>query len=243
MKAACVVRLLLVTSALCPAPAAGRAQEPGGVRGVVFAVETGRPVADVRVHVVGATLATRTDAWGRFEFTHLSAGVVVLRFDHPAHATLVESLEIPPGRAVEQRFVLPSRARVLEGLAVTGRREGAVSGADARVDDWAGPGAVGDALDGVSGVALVRTSGEVGAAYYIRIRGVRSFSFSAAPAVYVDGVRVAAAERLGAGHALELISASAIGRIEVVRGATAPARYGPDARNGVILVTTKRGRP
>ncbi len=95
------------------------------------------------------------------------------------------------------------------------------------------------AVDGVSGVQLVRIGGQVGAGYYIRIRGVSSLTFSAIPAVFIDGIRLNM--DFLSGSSLDLISPSQVGRIEVLRGSAAGVRYGPDALNGVILITTRRG--
>ena len=80
---------------------------------------------------------------------------------------------------------------------------------------------------------------EVGAGYYIRIRCVRSMTFSAIPAVFIDGIRLNLT--FASGSSLDLISPSQVGRVEVVRGSAAAVRYGPDASNGVILISTRRG--
>ena len=94
-------------------------------------------------------------------------------------------------------------------------------------------------LDQVSGVTLVRTNGGMGRGWYLRIRGAKSMSFNRLPLVLVDGIRVSGAARDGG--ALELLSPSTIGSVEVLRGASALAQYGPGASDGVILIKTKRG--
>lgn len=225
---------LVVVAAMASAPPGVAAQEPITLRGQVRVLETGRPLPDVRVAIVGTSLAVTTDRQGAFEFRDLSPGDLMLRFDHTEHATLIERVEIG-SRDLQLAFSLPTPAFVLDELAVVG----------ALGSDREAPAAssLGNVLDGVAGVQLVRTGGAVGQGYYLRIRGVNSFSFSATPAIFLDGVRVSFGGEAGGSNVLDLISASDVGRIEVLRGSAAPAQYGPDAVNGLILVTTKRGQP
>ena len=77
--------------------------------------------------------------------------------------------------------------------------------------------------------------------YFLRIRGVKSFTFNRHPVVYIDGVRVQALGSGGGLGALELIDPGTIARIEVLKGPSAGAEYGPDAADGVVLITTRKG--
>lgn len=92
-----------------------------------------------------------------------------------------------------------------------------------------------DALRGkVSGVQITPTSGEPGADVTIRIRGSNSLNASNEPLVVIDGF-------IGAGN-LNNINTNDIESIEVLKDASATAIYGSRGSNGVILVTTKRGK-
>ncbi len=216
------------------------AQQTGTLRGIVIELETGRPLPDTKVTVAGTNIETTTDANGAFELADLPAGHVVLRFRRIGFARLTERVVVQPESITAGLFEMPSHTLVLDAIGVTARSEegggdkGVVEGEQVQRLN-----SLYRAVDGVSGVQLVRTGGQVGAGYYIRIRGVSSLSFSAIPVVYIDGIRFHMSFVSGA--SLDLISPSQVGRIEVLRGSAAAARYGPDAMNGVILISTRRG--
>lgn len=93
---------------------------------------------------------------------------------------------------------------------------------------------VGDALKGkLAGVQVKNTSGQVGDAPEISIRGLSSITASGTPLIVVDGFPIA--------DALEFINPSSIKSIEVLKDASSAALYGSRGANGVILVTTKDG--
>jgi TonB-linked SusC/RagA family outer membrane protein len=94
------------------------------------------------------------------------------------------------------------------------------------------------ALEGrVSGVTIAQSSGSPGASSTIRIRGYTSFSANANndPLFVVDGVIV---DNGGIGY----LNEADISSIEVLKDAASAAIYGTRAANGVILITTKKGR-
>src|SRR5439155_24400538 len=93
---------------------------------------------------------------------------------------------------------------------------------------------------------------ELGGAPSVRIRGVSSISLNNAPIWYVDGVRYSAG---GLGTTNTLSSGTDVGfsllnslnpeeieDIEIVKGPSAATLYGTNAANGVVLITTKKGR-
>ncbi len=217
------------------------AQQSGTFRGIVIALETGRPLPDTRVAVVGTDIETTTDSTGSFELANLPAGQVVLRFQRIGFARLTERVVVQPESITAGLFEMPSHTLVLDAIGITARspeeeggRKAVVAGE--RVQSYQ---SLERAVDGVSGVELVRTSGQVGAGFYIRIRGVSSMTFSAIPAVFIDGIRLNLT--FASGSSLDLISSSQVGKVEVLRGSAAAVRYGPDAMNGVILISTRRG--
>ncbi len=231
---------LVVASWLSPPPVA--AQDWGTIRGVVLAYGTRRPVPDVHVVVLGAGIAAVTDRSGRYQLRVPRGGELILRAHRPDYAGVVELVRPAPGAVTIVDFTLAERAYVLDALHVEGRdaeadRSGVIPEAELQRRSDA---SLGDVLDGVSGVQLVRPSGQVGRGYQLRIRGVRSFSFPATPLVFLDGVRVDVIGARGGPGILDLLDAGMIGRVEVLRGPAAAVRYGTGAMNGVILISTKR---
>jgi TonB-dependent SusC/RagA subfamily outer membrane receptor len=100
------------------------------------------------------------------------------------------------------------------------------------------------------GVLVEQPSGATGAGERIRIRGINSLLLPGDPLVIVDGVRVANATTISTvdvgGQVPSLLDAldpEEIERIEVLSGPASAAMYGGDAQDGVILITTRRGRP
>src|SRR5439155_24881548 len=101
------------------------------------------------------------------------------------------------------------------------------------------------------GVVVMQGTGMVGAGSRIRIRGMSTFSLSADPLIYVDGVRVN--NETGTGLSVQAFSSGVVSRlndfdpseienIEILKGPAAATLYGTEAARGVINIITKRGR-
>lgn len=211
------------------------------LRGVVRSAVTGEPVAGAVVRVVGTSVVNETDVDGRYALLSVPLGVSVLRVTHPEHVGIAERLTVEAPAVLLRDFELMAPAFVLEEIVARAMQSVEIPDATIRQEELEGGRGVRDVLDGVTGVTLVRTSGAVGTGYYLRVRGAKSFSFNRHPVVFIDGVRV---EPLGFGGgmgALELIDPGTIARIEVLKGPAAGAEYGPDAADGVVLITTRRG--
>ncbi len=93
----------------------------------------------------------------------------------------------------------------------------------------------------VPGVQVQRGGGDPGAATKVRIRGISSISQTNDPVVIVDGVWIDATT--SSPSKLDDIDPATVEKIEIVRGPSAATLYGQDASNGVIVITTKKGRP
>jgi TonB-linked SusC/RagA family outer membrane protein len=108
---------------------------------------------------------------------------------------------------------------------------------------------VGQLLSGRSAGVQVVSAGATGAGSRIRIRGQSSLSLSNDPVVIIDGVRMTAAtgsSSIGVGGSapsrLDDLNPEEIENIEVIKGPSAATLYGTEAANGVINITTKRGK-
>jgi TonB-linked SusC/RagA family outer membrane protein len=101
----------------------------------------------------------------------------------------------------------------------------------------------------VSGVAVTQNSGQPGSSATIRVRGGNSISFGNAPLYVIDGFIVynnndnANIGSIGTSvNALSTINPNDIESIEVLKDASATAIYGSHGANGVVIITTKRGK-
>lgn len=100
------------------------------------------------------------------------------------------------------------------------------------------------ALQGkVAGVMVQQVSGQPGGGVSIQVRGVSSISGNNSPLYVIDGVIIPSPGNPGSGsNPLNTINPSEISSIDVLKDASATAIYGSQATNGVIIITTKRGR-
>jgi TonB-linked SusC/RagA family outer membrane protein len=94
----------------------------------------------------------------------------------------------------------------------------------------------------VAGVSVISNSGSPGAGSTIRIRGGTSINASNDPLIVIDGVPLSNNGISGAANPLSMINSDDIESFTVLKDASATAIYGSRASNGVIIITTKKGR-
>ncbi len=108
-------------------------------------------------------------------------------------------------------------------------------------------------IDGVlqgqtAGVQVVQNSGTPGGAMSVRIRGISSFNGSSQPLYVIDGIPVTTGDYAQVGYEGQGINALAdlnpadIESISILKDAAAASIYGARATNGIVLITTKRGK-
>ena len=219
------------------------AQVKATLRGVVRSAVTGEPLAGAVVSIVGTGVVTETREDGRYALLSVPEGVSIIRVTHPEHVGLVERLTVDEPALLLRDFELLAPAFVLKEVVARAMRGVEIPDRTIEGDELRGTRGVREVLDRVTGVTLVRTDGAVGRGYFLRVRGAKSFTFNRQPVVYIDGIRVDAMGFDGGLGALELIDPGTIARIEVIKGPSAGAEYGPDAADGVVLIFTKRGNP
>ena len=93
-----------------------------------------------------------------------------------------------------------------------------------------------------AGVSIQANSGQPGASTSIRIRGTNSLNASNQPIFVIDGVVIDAATSDANSNPLSSINPSDIVSMDVLKDASATAIYGSRASNGVIMITTKKGK-
>ncbi len=94
----------------------------------------------------------------------------------------------------------------------------------------------------VAGVQITSNGGAPGAGSTIRIRGGASLNASNDPLIVIDGVPIDNGNIAGAANPLALINPNDIESFNILKDASATAIYGSRASNGVIIITTKKGR-
>jgi TonB-dependent starch-binding outer membrane protein SusC len=214
----------------------------GTVQGVVRS-QAGTPVEGASVVIVGATGAgAQTRADGRYTIAGVPAGSRTVRANRLGFAMREQIVSVTAGGTIEANFELRSAAVALEQVVVVGygtqsRRDVTGSVASVSSSDIASMPVprVDQAISGlVSGVQVQTTNAQPGSEMRIRVRGGNSLQGSNEPLVVVDGV---------IGADLNQINPNDIESVDVLKDASATAIYGARAANGVILVTTQRGKP
>ena len=247
-----------IALALVIAPRAARAQDGGVVAGRVVTEAGARPLAGVQVAVQDqAGKGTVTDASGRFHITGVSGSQVVVNVRMIGYRAITRTVNVG---ATNLQFAMSERALELDQVVVTGTAGGEQKKAigtsvdQVNVSDVTAKQVVPSVdalLNGrAPGVAVLPGTGMVGAGARVRIRGIGSFSLSADPLVYVDGVRVD--NQTSTGISIQAFSSGVISRlndfdpdqiesIEVLKGPAAATLYGTEAARGVINIITKKG--
>ncbi len=228
------------------------------VSGEVTDAQTGDPIANVRIVLMGTNVAVFTDDEGRFTLRNVPAGEVTLRAIRIGYQSGSSTLMLVPAGAREADFRLTRAVVSLDEIVVTAtgqqrRREvpNAITKVDAaEITSEVMPVNVGSLIQGrAPGVQIINGSGTAGTSQQIRIRGSSSLSLTNEPVLIVDGIWVDnGASSLGFGTGGQSASRmndfnpDDIESIEIVKGPSAAALYGTAAANGVILIQTKRGR-
>ncbi len=201
--------------------------------------EKNQPLAGVSINVKGTSVGTTTKADGRFTLNVPSANDTLL-FTFVGFAPQEQALA---GRTT-LNIVLTAASSNLNDVVVVGygtqkRRNvtGAIASVPMREIRDMPVSNVASALQGkIAGVVIQQNSGSPGSTPAIKVRGFGSISAGTNPLIVVDGNIVSAS-------AFGLFNAEEIDKIDVLKDASSAAIYGSRGSNGVILVTTKRGRP
>jgi TonB-linked SusC/RagA family outer membrane protein len=250
--------------ALVPAERAARADralQTGIVVGTVTASGSGEPHAGATVSVVGTRIGATTDDGGRYRIVNVPLGTQTIRAQRIGFEVATATVTVADGETVTADLALDVVAVQLGevvaiGYGETERRE--ITGSIASVSSEQIASAPVPSLDQAllgraAGVQVMSASGQPGAGAMVRIRGGNSISAGNEPLYVVDGVPVVAdadgattttimSQGLSGISPLAAISPNDIESIEVLKDASATSIYGARAANGVVLITTKRGR-
>jgi len=217
------------------------------VRGKVTASEDGLPIPGVTVMVKGSVNGTISDIEGNYQI-EIKDSEKVLVFSFVG----LEFQEVVIGNRNNIDVALNPDITSLDEVVVTSygdqtRREvtGAIASVKGEIFQDLPMQSFDRAMQGrVAGVQVTAGSGQPGGTLNVQIRGVGSINAGTSPLYIVDGVQIASGELSGQGtqNALASINPNDIESIEVFKDAAAAAIYGAQAANGVVLITTKRGK-
>jgi TonB-linked SusC/RagA family outer membrane protein len=226
---------LLVWMTLCIMPAAAQTRQ---ISGTVVAGDTKLPLQGINVTVKGTRNAVTTDSKGNFRITVNGSGAVLvfssasyIPFEAPvgADGTIDVTLQ-PDTKALSDVVVIGYQTVRRKDLLASVSSVGARDLKDIPINSAA------EALNGrLAGVTATTAEGAPDADIRIRVRGGMSITGDNSPLYVIDGVQVE--------NALNFISPQDIQTIDVLKDAAATAIYGARGANGVIVITTKSGKP
>lgn len=229
------------------------------VKGVVKDKGDGKPVPGVSVFVKGTSNVVSTNEKGEFQIPVKDASSVLV-FRYLGYKTV----EMTVGSRTTINIDLEEDASQLKEVNIvsTGYQNldrklftGSTTKISAKDSERSGVPDISRMLEGqAAGVSVQNVSGTFGAAPKIRVRGATSLSGDNKPLWVIDGIILEdvvniSNEALSTGDASTLIGSSVAGinpddieSFTILKDAAATAMYGARAMNGVIVVTTKKGR-
>ncbi len=221
------------------------------VSGVITSAEDGLPVIGASILIKGTSNGTSTDLDGSYTLDVPGNDAVLI-----ISYTGLKTIEILVGNRTKLDVVLESNIAFLDEVVVTGygtqgRRvlTSAVSSVKAEDIQNLPSASVDQLVQGrAAGVQISSNSGTPGGGMFVRVRGTTSITASSDPLYVIDGIPVVSAplESQGTGgqrtNPLADLNPADIESVEVLKDASATAIYGARAANGVVLITTKRGK-
>jgi TonB-dependent starch-binding outer membrane protein SusC len=240
------ILLLLLALVLIPSEVMGQ----GTVRGTVTTPD-GLPLPGANVAVAETTLGSITSTDGTYRIEGVPAGTRTITATFVGFQPQSRTVAVVDGETVVADFTLREGVE-LEQVVVEGYRvrrvpieSGAISTVDAAQLEGLTVRSPDQALQGrASGVRVTARSGQPGAGVEIQVRGAGSINAGSDPLFVVDGVQVTRNDQLflASGNPLTAISPEDIESIEILKDAAAASIYGAQAANGVVIITTRRGR-
>jgi TonB-linked SusC/RagA family outer membrane protein len=240
------------------APLPTEVQQAKKITGVVS--DAMGPVTGASVKIKGTGNGVATDLDGRFSL--MAQPGQTLEVSYVGYLT--KEVKVTAGQTVYNITIVEDK-QLLNEVVVVGygtMKKSDLSGASTSIGEQALKASVITSLDQTlqghaTGVTAVTTSGAPGSSSSIRVRGIGSINANQEPLYVIDGVIVQGggqsgsdfglADRLGNGKVstispLSTLNPSDIVSMEILKDASATAIYGAQGANGVVLITTKRGK-
>ena len=226
------------------------------ITGSVTDGENNEPLVGASVVVTGTTKGTLTDVDGKYSLSEVPANATSLTFSFTGYANL--TVPIGSSNVVDAKL---QGGSILEEMVVVGYGSvrkidatGSVSSVTEKDFNKGINTSVEQLMQGrVAGVNITQNSGQPGGGINVRIRGTSSVRNGNNPLFVVDGVPLSGDEvspgtgtnNIGGSAAknpLNFLNPNDIEKIDILKDASATAIYGARGANGVVLITTKKGK-
>jgi iron complex outermembrane receptor protein len=202
----------------------------------------GEPIIGATVRVAGTQTATVTDFDGKFTLKANQGADLTISYIGYQTKTVKAARDLV--------ITLQDDQTVLENVVVIGygvaKKNDLTGSVTALKPDEKNHGlqvSAQEMLQGkVAGVNVNSYSGEPGGSAQIRIRGGSSLNANNDPLIVIDGMQMDSKGAMGMNNPLSLVNPNDIESFTVLKDASATAIYGSRGSNGVIIITTKKGR-
>ncbi|WP_234735801.1 SusC/RagA family TonB-linked outer membrane protein [Tellurirhabdus bombi] len=245
-----VERLRMVTSLLglvwlvCTVPVQAQNERNQTIRGKV--TSGAEPLPGVNVIIKGTQQGTTTDVNGQYSLNVPNAADATLSFSYIGYV----SQETKIGNRATVDVTLQSDERSLSEVVVVGygtqrkiETTGSIASVKAAELVQTPVANVAQGLQSrVAGVQVNQNTGAPGGNVSVRIRGTNSINGNSEPLYVVDGIQISNSGGINDVSPLSTINPNDIESVEILKDASASAIYGSRAANGVVLITTKRGK-
>jgi TonB-linked SusC/RagA family outer membrane protein len=217
------------------------------IAGKLTSSDDGAPLPGVNIIVKGSTTGTTSDADGSFSISAAESDVLIVSFI--GYITK----EIPVGTQTSIGISMEPDNRQLSEVVVVGygtQEKRDITGNIARISSASLQNvpvvSIEQSMQGkAAGVFIESQNGKLGQGIKVRIRGASSLSASNQPLYVIDGIPITSASQSSNGaetNPLADLNFNDVASVEILKDASASAIYGSRAANGVVLITTKRGK-
>ncbi|MBQ1702696.1 MAG: SusC/RagA family TonB-linked outer membrane protein, partial [Prevotella sp.] len=207
------------------------------VSGSVLSADDGEPIIGATIRVVGTSVGAISDADGKFSLS-APQSAKKLEVSYVGYQTQTVNIKpnvtihMQPGETTLDEFVVLGYGSAKK----LGTISGSVKTVTAEKFEHRPIANIGDALQGqVAGVQVYTSSGEPSASVSMRIRGVTSINASTTPLYILDGSEISSTT-------FRTLNPNDIETMTVLKDASATAIYGSRAANGVVVLTSKKGK-
>ena len=226
----------------------------GTITGRITASGSDQPLAGARVLVLGGTQAAISAEDGKYALRGVASGSVELQVLDVGFQSVKKRATVTSGGVTVADFQLVVALVQLQDVVIT------ATGQQRRVELGNAISTLGDVskkventpINSFNDLITAKAPGVVvlpgvmtGGAPTVRIRGLSSISLTNAPIYVVDGIRYDASTQSGGNSSFSMLNALSpeeIEDVEIVKGPSAATLYGTNASNGVIVVTTRKGK-
>ena len=203
----------------------------------VITDDTGTPLIGATVVVKGTTIGTTANLDGFFSLK-IPADAKMLQFSYLG----MKTLELPIGNKSQFDVVLEADAVLIDDVVVIGygtrtKKDMSISVGSVKGDDLNNRPSAFNIMQSIAGkiagVQNISQSGRPGGSTSLRVRGMGSINAGKDPIYVLDGI---------IGVDPDIINSANIESVDVLKDASATAMYGAQGSNGVVLITTKKGK-